>query len=83
MYCMDNCCQRSNNDAEGCQRLSGIRTVNKAQSGGDRNVGTNGNWSQNVPYEKGAGSSQLLRQISCLKVHHESGLEKMTHCMDP
>lgn len=40
MYSMDDCCQRRNNDTKGCQRLSRVRAINKAQSGWDRNVGT-------------------------------------------
>ena len=40
MYGMDDRCQRCNNDTEGCERLPGIRAVNKAQSRGDGDVGT-------------------------------------------
>ena len=37
---MDDCCRGCNNDTQGCQRLSRVRAVNKAQSGWDRNIGT-------------------------------------------
>ena len=52
MYGMDNCCQRCNNDAEGCQRLSGIRAINKTQSRGDGDVGTKWFRSQNTPWDQ-------------------------------
>lgn len=40
MYGVNGCCQRCDNDAEGCQGLSRIRPVNKGHSGGDGDVGT-------------------------------------------
>lgn len=52
MYGMDNCCRRCNNDAEGCQRLSGIRAVNKTQSRGDGDVGTKWFRSQNTAWDQ-------------------------------
>ena len=40
MHGVNDCCQRCDNDAEGCQGLSGISPVNKGHSGWDGDVGT-------------------------------------------
>ena len=40
MYGVNGCCQRCDNDAEGCQGLSRISSVDKGRSGWDGDVGT-------------------------------------------
>ena len=40
MYGVNGCCQRCDNDAEGCQGLSRISPVDKGHSGWDGDVGT-------------------------------------------
>ena len=40
MYSMDNRCRPRDNDTKGCQRLSRIRAVNKAQNSWGRDIGT-------------------------------------------